>query len=598
MSSVSRFIKYGPDRLRRLFSALDPFPARRTLRGYNGGKLRADLRAGLNVALLGIPQGMAYAMIAGLPISYGLFGTVAACLIGALFAGSRLVVPGPTNATAALLLSAFLASGATEYDKTLLLPLLLVMAGLMQVAAAWLRVGSLIAYISRSVIVGYVSAAAVLIIANQIQNLLGFRVPESATLIGMLRELLRSAGELHWPTVVVSAATAAVYLALGRFTPRLPNIAITLLAAAGLGFAATWLGRPVTMLPAVSASSWAPGLPALDFGNINQLASAALAIAFLSILETSSIAKSLAASTGERLNLNQEIFAMGMANVGCGFLGGTAASGSPTRSSLSVASGAATPAANIACALILLVFIVALGPLIGYVPRGALAVVIVLAALPLINLRQIRFVVRSTRADAAVFVVTGGAAILFPLDAAIFIGTATSLVLFLRKAGEPELTEYAFTPEGQLAAVSERQARPLPEISIVHVEGSLFFGAAELLQEQIRRAFEDPNLRILILRLKHAHHLDASAILALEELVQFMRENGRSVIVSGARKDVVRICKRTGLLDRIGRENFFPEWPQNPTVSTRNALKRAQQLLGQREAEVRVFGEVRMKPPA
>ncbi|MGH8020959.1 MAG: STAS domain-containing protein, partial [Opitutaceae bacterium] len=186
-------------------------------------------------------------------------------------------------------------------------------------------------------------------------------------------------------------------------------------------------------------------------------------------------------------------------------------------------------------------------------------------------------------------------ALLFPLDIAIFIGTATSIILFLDKAGEPELVEYIFTEEGQLAEMRSAGKRPLPEISIVHVEGSLFFGAAELLHEQIRRVCDDPNLRILILRLKHAHHLDASAILALEELVQFMRENGRGLIVSGARKEVYRICKRTGLVDMIGRENFFVEWPQNPTLSTRNALKRAQQILGQQKASVRVFDEMRVK---
>jgi sulfate permease, SulP family len=197
---------------------------------------------------------------------------------------------------------------------------------------------------------------------------------------------------------------------------------------------------------------------------------------------------------------------------------------------------------------------------------------------------QIRFVVRSTTIDAIVFFITAGTALVFPLDAAIFFGTAASIVLFLRQAGEPELIEYAFNAADQLAAVPLGEKRPLPEISIVHVEGSLFFGAAELLQEQVRRVCADPNLRIIILRLKHAHHLDASTVLALEELVLFMRENGRSLIVSGARKEVTRICRRTGLIDLIGRENFFIEWPTNPTLSTRHALRRAQQLLGRKDA--------------
>ena len=127
------------------------------------------------------------------------------------------------------------------------------------------------------------------------------------------------------------------------------------------------------------------------------------------------------------------------------------------------------------------------------------------------------------------------------------------------------------------------------------MEGSLCFAAAELLQEQLRRVCDDPNLKIIILRLKNAHHLDASTILALEELIRFMREHDRHMIISGARKDVYRICKRTGLLDLIGRSNFFMEWPQNPTLSSRNALKRAQEILGSNDAEISIFGETVMK---
>lgn len=582
--------------MRSPWQPIDLLPLRRTLAHYNIKKLRADARAGLNVALLAFPQGMAFAMIAGLPISYGLFGSAVAVIVGSLFAGSRFVSFGPTNATAVLMLSAFLALGAQQSEIVVLVPLLLAMVGLLQIAAAYLNVGSLVAYISRSVIIGYITAAVTMIIANQVKNLLGLAAPESATLFGIVKDLILEAGRIHWPAAVVSATSAAVYLLLRHFVPRWPNVALTLVAGAAAAAGLGHFGHHVAMLPPITATSWRFSWPDFDVGQINQLASAALALAFLGVLESTSIGKTLAARAGERIAVNQEIFAMGAANLGCSVAGGMAASGSLTRSTLNVTSGAVTPLAGACAGVIFIALIFGLGQVIAYVPQAALGVVVVMVAFSLINFRQIRFVVRSTTADGAVFAATAGSALLVPLDTAIFIGAATSIILYLRQAGEPELAEYAFTPEGELAAVGEKVRRDLPEVSIVHVEGSLFFGAAELLQEQVRRACEDPNLQIIILRLKHAHHLDASTVLALEELVQFMRENGRGLIVSGARKDVFRICKKTGLLTLIGRENFFPEWPHNPTISTRNALKRAQELLGQKKADVRVFGEMRTKP--
>ena len=586
-------------RMRRLFTAIDLAPWRSTLAGYNRGKLRWDARAGLNVALVAFPQGIAYAAIAGLPTAFGLVGMALACLIGPLFASSRFAIFGPTNATAVLLLSALAAAGAPAAAPSIL-AIVLVLVAVLQIAAAYLNIASLIAYVSRSVIIAYITVAAVLIIANQAQNILGVPASEAVTLIGSIRDTIARAPGLHISTTIVAAATAAVIIVLRKFAPRAPYVALALAAGALFGWTAAMIGHPVPCLESVELSTWTPALPLLNSSVINQLAGTALAIAFLGILESASISKSLAAQAGERLNTNQEVFAMGMSNLGCAFLGGMPASGSPTRSALNVASGAVTPAASLLCGACVVAMIFGFGGLIQYVPKAALSVIVVSISISLINLRQIRFVVRSTSADAAVFAITAGTALLLPLDSAIFIGTTASIVFFLRKAGEPELTEYAFNEAGQLAAVAAGDQRPLPEISIVHVEGSLFFGAAELLHEQIRRACDDPNLRILVLRLKHAHHLDASAILALEELAQFMHESGRGLIVSGARRAVVKICQNTGLLDIIGHENFFPESEQNPTLSTRNALRRAQSILGQKEATVRVFGEMRTtnEPPA
>jgi SulP family sulfate permease len=575
--------------------AINPFPVRQVVESYGPTQARSDLIAALNVALLAFPQGMAYAMIAGLPIEYGIFGSAVATIVGPLFSGSRFIVLGPTNATSVLLLSTFLALGIPEGDRGTLLPILLCMTALFQILGAVLNAAKLIQYISRSVVVGYITAAAILIIANQLQNTLGFKIHGVSTFAGVVVRTAESISETQWPTVTLSLLTAAIFIILRRWFAKLPTVAITLVLSSLMAVGFGHFDLEVEKLKAVTAGSFAFTMPNLDFSTLGSLGSAALAIAFLSVLEGSSIGKSLAAMSGARLNTNQELFSMGMANLACGFLNGMPASGSLTRSVLNWTSGAATTLASLFSGMICVGLFLGLGSFIAYIPKASLAVVVVFVALSLINPTQIRLVTKTTSGDAAVFLLTFGAALLFPLDTAIYFGAGLSIILFLYQAGEPELIEYTYDDQGELTELRKHQSRRVPEISIVHVEGSLFFAAAELLQEQLRRVCDDPNLKIIILRLKNAHHLDATSILALEELIGFMRERDRHLIISGARKDVYRICKRTGLLDLIGRTNFLMEWPQNPTLSSRNALKRAQEILGSKDAEISIFGETVMK---
>jgi SulP family sulfate permease len=218
---------------------------------------------------------------------------------------------------------------------------------------------------------------------------------------------------------------------------------------------------------------------------------------------------------------------------------------------------------------------------------------VICIAVSLVNRRNIRICLRATKSDAFVFVVTFFATLMVPLHVAIFTGVGLSIMLYLRKASQPSLVEYEFNKEGNLAEAARHAQRQNPSISIVHVEGDLFFGAAELFRTQIQRTCADANLRVIILRMKNARHLDATSVMALEELVRTMRTSGRDLIVSGAGKDVYRVLRDSGVLDTVGRENFFMGSAQNPNLSTRNALKRAQQIIGVKEAEVQIFYDPR-----
>ncbi|MGF1449624.1 MAG: SulP family inorganic anion transporter [Opitutales bacterium] len=587
---------------------LQLLPIRRQLKGYNAHQFKGDFRAGLNVALLAFPQGMAYALIAGLPIQYGIFGSAVAAIVGAFFGGSRFIMLGPTNATSVTLYSSFaalviaLGGDFTVAEKTALLPLLVTMVGVFLVAGAYLRVANLIQYISRTVVTGYITAAAVLIIANQVKNVLGITFAEGEEPRTFLQVVITTAshlGEVTRPdSLLFGLLTAAIFYGLNWKLKALPNVAITLIAMSIVSYLTIDVGgfAEVSRLASVSAGDWAVTLPDFDFNTMSLLAGTAGAIALLCVLEGMSIGRSLAARAGQRLDANQEMLNIGMANIGCGLLNGMPASGSLTRSALGFESGARTSLASLYCGLLVALGVVAVGDLVQYIPRASLAVVVIAIGLSLIKGRTIRVSLKSTGSDATSFLVTFLGGLVLPLSTAIYLGVAVSLILFLRKVSTPELIEYTFTDDEGLVEKGEGDAQVLPQVSIVHVEGDLFFGAAEVFQTQLQRVCLQPKLKIIIIKLRNARHLDATAVMALEELVADMQRRERFLILSEAKKDVIRVMRNSGMIDVIGRENIFPDVPRNPTKSTANALRRAQEILGGQDADIQIFVNPKKEP--
>jgi len=293
--------------------------------------------------------------------------------------------------------------------------------------------------------------------------------------------------------------------------------------------------------------------------------------------------------------------AVGMGNVACAFTAAMPASGSLTRSALNYESGAKTGISSIIsgffCLIAIFIFAFMTPNPVSFIPKAALAGLVMGVAASLIKTRNIRICLRSTPEDCGVLIVTFLTALIFPLYVAIFIGASLSIFLFLRKVSRPHLVEYEVSDDGELRELDQKQKRPNPGISIVHVEGSLFFGAAELFQTQVQRLVVDPNIKVIILRLKNAHHLDATSVMALRELIRFVRSKERHLIISGATRDVYKVLKSSGVLRTLqrgcrreeGETNLFFYAPSNPNISTRDALLRAQVLLGTKKADVKIY---------
>jgi len=592
VSSIFQYVKQAAIAAKE-YNVLDFLPLRKSLSGYQNdfkGHLIGDTRAGLNVALLAFPQGMAYALIAGLPIQYGIYGSAIAAMVAPIFAKSHYITLGPTNATSVMLLSAFASLGIVGTQMLSLVPLLILLVGLFIVVGAYFKVANFVQYISRSVITGYITAAALLIIANQIPKALGLNlVSNGATFYDSLTLIVSSIDSIHWITVGISLSTMVLYASLNRFFKTLPNVAICLITLSVLTALTIGQDAEVAFLSEINASDWSLQVPSLSLTDIQLLASPALAIALLCILEGLSIGKSLAAKTGARLNGNQAMFSIGMANIGCAIFSGMPASGSLTRSSLSATSGGRSVLASYISGVIVFIGAFVLGPYTRFIPQSTLAVLVIAIGISLLNKHAIRIVTRSTKSDAIVFSTTFISGLLMPLDSAIYIGVGISIILFLKKVARPEMVEYAFNEQGYLAEVETPEQRSTSEVSIVHVEGELFFGAADLFRDQMRRICEDPNLKIVVLKMRNAHNMDATAVMALEELLLYMAEKKRYLILSEVKADLIRVLQNSGLYDTIEARNIFTDEPSNPTLSTAKALKRAKTHLGDTVAKVSIY---------
>jgi len=587
-----------------------------TLRGYSLFKAKSDLRASLEVALVSLPQGMAFASLADLPLIYGVLSAAITTLVTPLFSESRLTISGPSNATAFMLASFFLANPSiSESQKLAMLPVIVFGVGVVCLLGGFFKFADLLQYISKSVLTGYITGAALLIISSQLKYVLGIEASIASYLqsageggknmLAQLQAVLVNATSLNWVDVVLATLSLLAFIHIKRSRGRWPAFTLVL---CGMSLLVVLLELTplrtifygIARLGCVSAQSISFEYPhifsANSFNMLFDTAAVIFAIAFVATLEQNLMSKTLGSYTGRKVNVNKDIYAIGIANMVAAALPSIPGSASLNRTMLNYTAGAKTRFSGVfsgvLCVLGCLVLLYY--PLTAAIPKSVLGALIIANAMSLFDRRAIKICWNTTKSDSTVFVVTLLASLLAPLYVAIFVGAAFAIGFFLRKASKPELLEYTFNDEGELTRLQDNK-RLVPTISIVHVEGDLFFGATELFSSQIRSLVNSPDIKVVILRLRNARNLDATAVWALDELISFSRRHQRHLIISGASRDVYRVLRDSGVLANLHADcepkqrNIFLRHPQNPNMSTRRALQRAQALLGTREADIRIF---------
>lgn len=547
------------------------------LRQASAADVGRDVLAALATTFLAIPQGVAYALIAGLPPAVGLYASIVPTIVGSLFRSSRHVLSGPTNAISLLVggavavLAADLNAPVTEIALTLAL-----MVGIAQVLAGALRLGSLVDYISRAVVLGYITGAGVLIGIGQLHNLTG-TTGARGDIVTRITVWVSGLDEVNWTATAVAAVTAALVVGIKRIHKQAPSAlaALVLVTVGTLALGLTGDLMTVGDLAPVPAS-----LPPLTLPTVfdPSLIAVAFAVTVLSLVESSSLARSIADKSGDQLDISVEFFGQGLSNISAAFTGGYPASGSLSRSALNHSAGAQTRLGGVFAGIFVAIGLLVAGPWVDRIPIAALAGLLVVVAVRLVDVPRIRKSMKASTGDAVAFTGTLIGTWTLRLDHAIYLGVVLSIILFLRRARMLVVRDLAVDDTGRLREVKPGDGQRDNTVHIVHVEGPLFFGAAGELRDGLARAARTPGVKALVVRLKRTQGLDATSAEVFATIAEQLKESDRQLVLVGMRDDTMAVLDRTGVSERIGRSHLFPTkpgWFQAMDAGVQHALKLA-----------------------
>ena len=557
----------------------------------NASTLRADLIAGLSGAAVVLPQGVAFALIAGLPPEYGLFTAIVVTIIAALWGSSRIMVSGPTTALSALVFVTLseMADPGTAFYISLVLTLTF-MVGILQLAAGLAGLGALIAFVSHSVIIGFTAAAALLIAVSQLPGVLGVVVERGGGVIQRLGHLAPSISEANGLALLIAAITLAVLLISNKIDKRIPAYVVALIVGSAAAYFLDAPAHGIMMFEPLASVTPSLTMPSFDPHLWGELLPGAAAVAFVGLLEAISIGKSLAQPRGHDYDSNQEIIGQGLSNtIGC-FFQSYASSGSFTRSGLNVDSGAQTPIAAILSAIFLLLGLSVVAPLVSYVPVPAMAAIILYVAWRLINVAEIRHILHSGRDETLILACTFFTGIFSELDFAIFVGVIVSLSVFLNNSAHPLVIQGSPTDfmGKRVFKNSERHQLPVcPQIRNMRIEGPIFFASIEHLEAAFNRIEKRAKtLQACIVSLKGVGKIDLAGADFLIKQTQKARARGQDMHLVVADAGALATLERLNVTAVIGESNIH----SHKTAAVAEAVIRADDAIC-KNCTLRLFQE-------
>jgi SulP family sulfate permease len=537
----------------------------------SGEYLRADLIAGITVALVLIPQSMAYAQLAGLPPYYGLYIAFVPVIVAALFGSSKQLATGPVAVVSLLTASAIIPltgdPGAMTSEQLVAIyaPLAILLAflvGLFQLCLGVFKLGVIVNFLSHPVIVGFTNAAAMIIGFSQLNKIFGVSMERSESFVSDIGGVLMQLPHTDIPTLIFGVSAIAILWGFKRFYPRVPGV---LVAVVGATFV-SWLIGYEQMMPGSVVGAIPEGLPTMQLPDFNvqmmmTLFSSAVVISLVGFMEAISIAKAMAAKTKDRIDPNQELIGQGLGNIVGSFFQSYPASGSFSRSAVNLGAGAKTGMSSVFTGAVVVIALLFLTPLLYHLPNAVLAAVIIMAVIGLINFSAVKHAWRASKHDGVASIVTFLATLGFAphLDQGIMVGAGLAIVLYLYRSMRPRVAHLGRYEDGTLRDLAVHPDLPTDErIIVIRFDGSLYFANVSFFEETILGAVADkPNARYVLVVGDGINQLDASGEEVLHHVNQRLREHDITLVMSGLKRQVLQVMRQTMLFEHIGQENIF-----------------------------------------
>ncbi len=558
------------------FTLTSYLPFLKWLTHYQSADLVGDLMAGVIVTIMLVPQSMAYAMLAGLPPEIGLYASILPLIIYGLLGTSRVLAVGPVA-----IVSLLVATGVTplaEPGSALYIALALTLAmmvAVIQTGMGLLRIGFVVNFLSHPVIAGFTSSAALIIGFSQLKHLLGVDIPRHHYFYETVYDAVRLFPQSNWVTFGIGAASIGILLFFKKNLSQilskfgLPEGIITPLTKAGplvivvLGTLVVWgwqldTTNGVRIVGNVPAGLPSLTLPIFDLNVWQLLLPTAVAISFVGYMESFSVAKALASKRRQKVEANQELIALGTANIGAAFTGGYPVTGGFSRSVVNYAAGANTGLASIITALLILLTVIFLTPLFYFLPQAVLAAIIMVAVVGLIDLKTLRHVWQYNKTDAAAMIITFVAVLTIGVEQGILVGAGVALLMFIWRTSRPHLAIVGRKGDSETYRnVLRHDVKTWPHVLAIRVDESLYFANTKYLEEAILSCVAaQPEVKHLVLIATAVNTIDASALETLEALISELRDAGVTFHMTDIKGPVMDRLKRVDFLEHIGRENI------------------------------------------
>lgn len=553
-----------------------------TLKNYKMEYFTKDLIAAMTVAVVAIPQSMAYALIAGVNPVYGLYTAIVSAILGSAFGSSKHLVTGPTNAIC-LIVAGSMRNYMAFDNAYQMLFLMTFIVGILQIIFGVIKLGKLINFVSHTVIIGFTAGAGVLIALGQLSTLLSIPIKNSAEMPTALKfyYVITHLSQTNLYALGMGLMTMAIIMVCKRINKNLPGALIGIVIPVILIIVFSLEQKGVKLTGNIPSSLPPFKMVQFNLKSVQDVFSGAVAISIIGLVEAISISKSISSTSRQRIDANQEFIGQGIANVGASFFQCFPGSGSFTRSAINYHNGAVSRLSGILSGVMVALVLVFFAPYAKYIPNPCLAGVILITAYNLIDKNEIKKVIKvgKYKSDSIAMCVTCIATVLMPdIDYAIYTGIALSIALYLRDTNKA-CVKILIPAQGKESQVIEKEIEVLTEkvdILIIQLEGSLYFGSAYDLEERLDSLVEKS--KVFILRLKYVTNVDLTSLNALKIFMRTVKETGGILIISGVKSDLSSILEKLNLVSDIDAENIFMSEDEIFAFSS-DALKRARSVL-------------------